>query len=168
MLTLGGENAAKLLLGAVQALPSTSPANAASATRRSEEKERGIYAAVFDSKPEHPLDLSQARHVSQVMAGDPSRGAVSVETEEEVREGYFIAVSEASAIRASPNSPHIAATCSFCIANSTRMRALGLYQASSNHCRRIHWLSSRFLHRILRHKPRKIMQAEQRGTAIMW
>lgn len=102
MLTLGNDNAAKLLLNAVLALPSTKPAGAASATRRSEEKDRGIYAAVFDSKPELPLDLSTARHISQVMAGDPSRGAVSVETEEEVREGYFIAVSTAITPGASP------------------------------------------------------------------
>lgn len=40
-----------------------------------------------------PLDLSEAQFVAKIMAGDPSRGAMSVETEEEVREGSYVVVS---------------------------------------------------------------------------
>lgn len=39
-----------------------------------------------------PLDLSKARIVARIMAGDPSRGAMSVETEEEVKKGSHIVV----------------------------------------------------------------------------
>lgn len=49
VLTLSGQNAARLLLGAVQALPKIA---GNSAVQRSEEKEKGFYAAVFDKKPE--------------------------------------------------------------------------------------------------------------------
>lgn len=49
MLTLSDQNAARLLLGAVQALPK---AEGNSAVQRSEEKEKGFYAAVFHHKPE--------------------------------------------------------------------------------------------------------------------
>lgn len=40
-----------------------------------------------------PLDLCKARIVARIMAGDPSRGAMSVETEEEVKKGSHIVVS---------------------------------------------------------------------------
>lgn len=36
--------------------------------------------------------MSKARHVSKIMAGDPSRGAMSVETDEEVKLGYWVVV----------------------------------------------------------------------------
>lgn len=39
-----------------------------------------------------PLDLSKARQISKIMAGDPSRGAMSVETEDDVKEGYSLVV----------------------------------------------------------------------------
>ncbi|GAA6057323.1 hypothetical protein JCM3770_001090 [Rhodotorula araucariae] len=90
VLTLSSQNAARLLLNAVNELFGTSAANL-SAVQRSEEKEKEFYAAVFDHPPELPLDLSKARLVARIMAGDPSRGAMSVETEEEIREGYHLA-----------------------------------------------------------------------------
>lgn len=37
-------------------------------------------------------DYSTARHISKIMAGDPSRGAMSVDTEEEVKVGYWMIV----------------------------------------------------------------------------
>ncbi|GAA5923129.1 hypothetical protein JCM1841_000080 [Sporobolomyces salmonicolor] len=89
VLTLSEQNAARLLLNAVQALPGPEGPNR-SPVQRSEEKEKEFYAAVFDHEPQLPLDLGKVRHVSKIMAGDPSRGAMSVETEEEVKIGYHL------------------------------------------------------------------------------
>lgn len=38
------------------------------------------------------VDLSQARIVATIMAGDPSRGAISVETEKEIKVGEWLVV----------------------------------------------------------------------------
>ncbi|GAA5879158.1 hypothetical protein JCM3774_002097 [Rhodotorula dairenensis] len=89
VLSLGGQNAARLLLNAVNNLFGTSAANLPAA-QRLHEKEKEFYAAVFDSEPTFPLRLGAARLVARIMAGDPSRGAMSVETEEEVRKGSYI------------------------------------------------------------------------------
>lgn len=89
VLLLSGQNAARLLLNAVNDLFGTSAANLPAA-QRTHEKEKEFYAAVFDSEPKFPLDLSKARIVARIMAGDPSRGAMSVETEEEVKKGSHI------------------------------------------------------------------------------
>ncbi|GAA5896087.1 hypothetical protein JCM5296_006241 [Sporobolomyces johnsonii] len=109
VLTLAEQNAARLLLNAVQSLPGPEGSNR-SAVQRSEEKEKEFYAAVFDHEPRLPLDLGKARHVSKIMAGDPSRGAMSVETEEEVKIGYHLVflhrpASPAAAPRSSLASP---------------------------------------------------------------
>ncbi|KAI5476490.1 hypothetical protein MNV49_007669 [Pseudohyphozyma bogoriensis] len=88
VLTLANQNAARLLLNVVQALPSAGEHR--DALQRQEEKEKEFYAAVFESDPGATIDLSKARHVSKIMAGDPSRGAMSVETEEEVKMGYYV------------------------------------------------------------------------------
>lgn len=37
-------------------------------------------------------DLAQSIHVSRIMAGDPSRGAMSFDTEEEMKVGYWVVV----------------------------------------------------------------------------
>ncbi|GAA5982571.1 hypothetical protein JCM10908_006702 [Rhodotorula pacifica] len=89
VLSLSGQNAARLLLNAVNDLFGTSAANLPAA-QRTHEKEKEFYAAIFDSEPKFPLDLGQARLVARIMAGDPSRGAMSVETEEEVKRGSYI------------------------------------------------------------------------------
>lgn len=49
VLTLASQNAARLLLNAVQALPKAAGGN--TAQERSEEKEKEFYAAVFESAP---------------------------------------------------------------------------------------------------------------------
>lgn len=49
VLTLSEQNAARLLLNAVQALPKPGDG---SADHRMEEKDKEFYAAIFDSKPE--------------------------------------------------------------------------------------------------------------------
>ncbi|GAA5856680.1 hypothetical protein JCM9279_004869 [Rhodotorula babjevae] len=89
VLSLSNQNAARLLLDAVNELFGTSADNL-SAVQRSQEKEKDFYAAMFDSEPAHPLDLSQARLVAKIMAGSPSRGALSVETEQEVATGSYL------------------------------------------------------------------------------
>ncbi|BGP11751.1 hypothetical protein JCM10049v2_007671 [Rhodotorula toruloides] len=89
VLSLSSQNAARLLLGAVNALFGTSASNL-SAAQRNQEKEKEFFVAVYEGKPELPLDLGKARHVSKIMAGDPSRGAMSVETEEHVKKGYYV------------------------------------------------------------------------------
>ncbi|BGP43830.1 hypothetical protein JCM10449v2_007887 [Rhodotorula kratochvilovae] len=105
VLTLSSQNAARLLLNAVNQLFGTSAANL-SAVQRSEEKEKEFFAAVFDHAPSLPLDLSKARLVARIMAGDPSRGAMSVETEEEVSTGSYLAfLHSPSAPAPSPPSP---------------------------------------------------------------
>ncbi|KAK4705019.1 hypothetical protein P7C70_g1187, partial [Phenoliferia sp. Uapishka_3] len=88
VLTLSGQNAARLLLHAVQKLPSSSMEEVSSQYTRQEEKEKEFFAAIFESQP--GPDLSLARHVSKIMAGDPSRGAMSVDTEEEVKVGSWL------------------------------------------------------------------------------
>ncbi|BGP27969.1 hypothetical protein JCM10295v2_006956 [Rhodotorula toruloides] len=90
VLSLADQNAARLLLGAVNNLFGTSASNNLSAAQRNQEKEKDFYVAVYEEKPELPLDLTKARHVSKIMSGDPSRGAMSVETEEEVKKGYYV------------------------------------------------------------------------------
>ena len=52
VLTLDGQNAARLLLGLVQAMPETKAAQGKTAAERSQHKETEFYAAVFDRKPE--------------------------------------------------------------------------------------------------------------------
>ncbi|GAA5942218.1 hypothetical protein JCM10213_003836 [Rhodosporidiobolus nylandii] len=89
VLTLSSQNAARTLLNEVNNLFGTAAANL-SALQRSEEKEKEFYAAIFSEKPVSPLDLSKARLVAKINAGDPSRGAMSVETEEEVRQGDWL------------------------------------------------------------------------------
>ncbi|GAA6024084.1 hypothetical protein JCM8202_004244 [Rhodotorula sphaerocarpa] len=89
VLSLADQNAARLLLNAVNDLFGTTAGNVPAA-QRSHEKEKEFYAAVFTSEPKAPLDLSEAQFVAKIMAGDPSRGAMSVETEEEVREGSYV------------------------------------------------------------------------------
>lgn len=98
VLTLSEQNAARLLLNLVQEMPDTIAAQGKTATERGELKDKEFYAAVFETVPEVgvPLDLTKARHVSRIMAGDPSRGAMSVETEEDVRVGSYIVVSSES------------------------------------------------------------------------
>ncbi|BGP20575.1 hypothetical protein JCM10213v2_008738 [Rhodosporidiobolus nylandii] len=91
VLTLSSQNAARTLLNEVNNLFGTAAANL-SALQRSEEKEKEFYAAIFSEKPVSPLDLSKARLVAKINAGDPSRGAMSVETEEEVRQGDWLVV----------------------------------------------------------------------------
>uniref|UniRef100_A0A0K3CPS0 FGENESH: predicted gene_15.120 protein n=1 Tax=Rhodotorula toruloides TaxID=5286 RepID=A0A0K3CPS0_RHOTO len=82
VLSLSSQNAARLLLSAVNDLFGTSASNL-SAAQRNQEKEKEFFVAVYEGKPE-------ARHVSRIMAGDPSRGAMSVETEEDVKKGYYV------------------------------------------------------------------------------
>ncbi|BGP03849.1 hypothetical protein NBRC10513v2_007590 [Rhodotorula toruloides] len=89
VLSLSSQNAARLLLSAVNDLFGTSASNL-SAAQRNQEKEKEFFVAVYEGKPEIPLDLGKARHVSRIMAGDPSRGAMSVETEEDVKKGYYV------------------------------------------------------------------------------
>ncbi|KAM0789895.1 hypothetical protein ACM66B_006737 [Microbotryomycetes sp. NB124-2] len=88
VLTLSEQNAARMLLDLVSALPK---AELGQSHERAAEKEKEFYAAVFDYEPTTPLDLTTARHVSPIMSGDPSRGAISIETEEEVKAGYYVA-----------------------------------------------------------------------------
>ncbi|KAM0751721.1 hypothetical protein T439DRAFT_324919 [Meredithblackwellia eburnea MCA 4105] len=90
VLTLSEQNAARLLLTAVQSIPTSNIKNAASMYVRQEEKEKEFFAAVFDSKPGKTINLGSARHISRIMAGDPSRGAMSVDTEEEVKLGSWV------------------------------------------------------------------------------
>ncbi|KAK4046136.1 hypothetical protein OIV83_006307 [Microbotryomycetes sp. JL201] len=85
VLTLSDQNAARMLLDLVSALPK---AELGESHERAAEKDKEFYAAVFDYEPTAPLDLTTARHVSPIMSGDPSRGAISIETEEEVKTGY--------------------------------------------------------------------------------
>ncbi|GAA6015175.1 hypothetical protein JCM10207_003628 [Rhodosporidiobolus poonsookiae] len=89
VLLLSAQNAARTLLNEVNTFFGTH-GESLSAVQRSEEKDKEFYAAVFEREPEAPLDLSKARLVARIMAGDPSRGAMSVETEEEVREGSWL------------------------------------------------------------------------------
>ncbi|GAA5894869.1 hypothetical protein JCM8208_006091 [Rhodotorula glutinis] len=103
VLSLSHQNAARLLLDAVNELLGTSADNL-SAVQRSEEKEKEFYAAMFDSEPAHPLDLSKARLVAKIMAGSPSRGALSVETEQEVATGSYLVFVTASPTSSSPTS----------------------------------------------------------------
>ncbi|GAA5927306.1 hypothetical protein JCM3775_002511 [Rhodotorula graminis] len=104
VLSLSNQNAARLLLDAVNELFGTSADNL-SAVQRSEEKEKEFYAAMFDSEPVHPLDLSQARLVAMIMAGSPSRGALSVETEQEVATGSYLVFVTAPTSLSSSSSP---------------------------------------------------------------
>ncbi|GAA5905975.1 hypothetical protein JCM6882_009086 [Rhodosporidiobolus microsporus] len=91
VLTLSSQNAARTLLNYVNELFGTS-AQQLSAIERSEEKEKEFYAAVFEGEePSSTPDLSKAKLVAKIMAGDPSRGAMSVETEEEVKQGSWLA-----------------------------------------------------------------------------
>ncbi|KAG0660018.1 hypothetical protein C6P46_004819 [Rhodotorula mucilaginosa] len=108
VLSLSGQNAARLLLNAVNDLFGTSAANLPAA-QRTHEKEKEFYAAVFDSEPKCPLDLCKARIVARIMAGDPSRGAMSVETGEEVKKGSHIVLAFL-AVPASNSAPHFSAT----------------------------------------------------------
>lgn len=90
VLTLANQNAARLLLHAVQQLPTSSDKGANSMYTRQEEKEKEFFAAVFEALPGKIPDLSLARHVSKIMAGDPSRGAISVSTEVEIPVGSYL------------------------------------------------------------------------------
>lgn len=51
-MTLDSQNAARLLLNLVQAMPETIAAQGKTAAERSQHKETEFYAAVFDTKPE--------------------------------------------------------------------------------------------------------------------
>ncbi|GAA6038735.1 hypothetical protein JCM8097_002371 [Rhodosporidiobolus ruineniae] len=94
VLTLSAQNAARTLLAEVNTFFGTSE-KSLSALERSEEKEKEFYAAVFSQQPvlyaqgTNP-DLAQATLVARIMAGDPSRGAMSVETELDVPEGHWL------------------------------------------------------------------------------
>ncbi|GAA6019359.1 hypothetical protein JCM11491_000908 [Sporobolomyces phaffii] len=105
LLTLSSQNAAQLLLSSVQSLPasneftgesydSSSPfeASLSNPNERSTKhisKDKEFYAALFS--PGHDAsdlnDVGNAKLVCRIMAGDPKRGAVSFETEEEVEIG---------------------------------------------------------------------------------
>ncbi|GAA6062273.1 hypothetical protein JCM10212_000933 [Sporobolomyces blumeae] len=113
VLTLSSKNAAQLLLSSVQALPSSqgsrpdefepSMSNPTQPSTRHISKEKEFYAAIFDSAAAPVgsssiveggdataaarVDLGKAKLVCRIMAGDPKRGAVSFETEEQVNEG---------------------------------------------------------------------------------
>ncbi|GAA5908549.1 uncharacterized protein JCM6883_005582 [Sporobolomyces salmoneus] len=102
LLTLSSQNAAQLLLSSVQALPSSSSflgsttdssspfeaslSNPNEMTTKHISKDKEFYAALF-SPDGDTNDLGQAKLVCRIMAGDPKRGAVSFETEEEVEIG---------------------------------------------------------------------------------
>ncbi|KAK4054051.1 hypothetical protein OIO90_003696 [Microbotryomycetes sp. JL221] len=102
VLTLSDKNAARMLLELVSTLPTNVLGQS---HERSAEKEKEFYAAVFDHEPTAPLDLTTARHVSPIMSGDPSRGAISIETEEEVKQGSFVAFLHRPTPASSPVSP---------------------------------------------------------------
>ncbi|GAA5850115.1 hypothetical protein JCM8547_001017 [Rhodosporidiobolus lusitaniae] len=89
VLLLSQQNAAKTLLNEVNSLFGTSAQNL-SAIQRSQEKEKEFYAAVFERDPGANPKLNEAKLVAKIMAGDPSRGAMSVETEEEVKQGSWL------------------------------------------------------------------------------
>ncbi|GAA5838572.1 hypothetical protein JCM11251_003428 [Rhodosporidiobolus azoricus] len=104
VLTLSSQNAARTLLNYVNDLFGTS-AQQLSAIERSEEKEKEFYAAVFEGdKPASTPDLSKAKLVAKIMAGDPSRGAMSVETEEEVKQGSWLVFLHRPSSSSSPSS----------------------------------------------------------------
>ncbi|GAA5957919.1 hypothetical protein JCM3765_006205 [Sporobolomyces pararoseus] len=115
LLTLSSQNAAQLLLSSVQSLPSSnkfigdsydssspfesSLSNPKERTTKHISKEKDFFAALFnpsdlllpesesESEKEEMIDLGKAKLVCRIMAGDPKRGAVSFETEEEVEIG---------------------------------------------------------------------------------
>ncbi|GAA5982113.1 hypothetical protein JCM5350_003460 [Sporobolomyces pararoseus] len=106
LLTLSSQNAAQLLLSSVQSLPSSnkfvgdsydssspfeaSLSNPNEKTTKHISKDKDFYAALFnpsDLSGEEIPDLGKAKLVCRIMAGDPKRGAVSFETEEEVEIG---------------------------------------------------------------------------------
>ena len=60
VLTLTGQNAARLLLHAVQKLPTSNLTDVSSIYRRQEEKEKEFFAAVFESPPGVSGPLSDA------------------------------------------------------------------------------------------------------------
>ncbi|SCV74491.1 BQ2448_8132 [Microbotryum intermedium] len=104
VLTLSSQNAARLLLNAVNALqnPSlqkTSTTSTSSSPRpkpwstSQSQKNQPFYAGVFASKPWNGINLSQASFVCRLMAGDPSRGMMSLDTEKDVRVGDWVVVS---------------------------------------------------------------------------
>jgi len=107
------QNAAQLLLSSVQKLPrsneftrenagdSTSPfefeaslSNPNQQTTKHISKDKDFYAALFNEndititeEEGQEVDLGKAKLVCRIMAGDPKRGAISFETEEEVEIG---------------------------------------------------------------------------------
>ncbi|TNY17407.1 hypothetical protein DMC30DRAFT_120566 [Rhodotorula diobovata] len=103
VLSLSNQNAARLLLDAVNKLFGTS-AERLGAVQRSEEKDKEFFAALYDEQPSLPLDLGKARLVAKIMAGDPSRGAMSVETEQEVATGSYLAFLHAPSSSSSTTS----------------------------------------------------------------
>ncbi|SCZ98142.1 BZ3500_MvSof-1268-A1-R1_Chr3-3g06605 [Microbotryum saponariae] len=99
ILTLSSQNAARLLLNAVNALQASSsnPCHPKPKTwsLSQSEKDQPFYAAVFPTKPppSHPsgtIDLSAASFVCRLMAGDPSRGAMSLDTERDLKKGDWV------------------------------------------------------------------------------
>ncbi|GAA5987103.1 hypothetical protein JCM11641_006428 [Rhodosporidiobolus odoratus] len=103
LLTLSSQNAARTLLNLVNSFFGTS-AQSLTSLQRAHEKEKEFYAAVFDSSSSSvagfgsggeggrgKLNLKRAKLVARINAGDPSRGAMSVETEEEIKVGDWIA-----------------------------------------------------------------------------
>jgi hypothetical protein len=60
-LTLSEQNAARLLLKAVQELPSRYLPDQGTAVQRGEEKEQEFFAAVFETEP----TVSSSRHIAR-------------------------------------------------------------------------------------------------------
>ncbi|GAA5938008.1 uncharacterized protein JCM15063_005437 [Sporobolomyces koalae] len=110
VLLLSSKNAAQLLLNSVQSLPSSSTylgesydssspfeaslSNPNERSTRHISKDKDFFAAIFDPTDlpdsttlDSVIDLGKSKLVCRIMAGDPKRGAVSFETEEEIRTG---------------------------------------------------------------------------------
>ncbi|GAA5888797.1 hypothetical protein JCM16303_003016 [Sporobolomyces ruberrimus] len=113
LLTLSSQNAAQLLLSSVQSLPSSntftgssydssspfssdderSLSNPNERTTKHISKDKDFFAAIFSphevgqGKEGEVVELGKSKLVCRIMAGDPKRGAVSFETEEEVQIG---------------------------------------------------------------------------------
>lgn len=84
MIELDGKNAARLMLEKIRTLPS--------APTTINPKEKEFYAAVYDRKPTGHLNTNDALSVTRIMSGDPSRGAISIETAEDIEKGYWITI----------------------------------------------------------------------------
>jgi len=111
ILTFSEQNAAALLLSLVQSLPPSTPligehtdssspfeaslSNPNERTTKHISKDKDFYAAIFSGGEENGRrrSLGKSKLVCRIMAGDPKRGAVSFETEEEIRNGDKVIVS---------------------------------------------------------------------------